>query len=77
MGPSDLQVRLIKPRPRIFEAVFVAEDNLEAVKQWVTKDCFVEPYLEFRNGCWVVKRSSGSVEILEPDDFHAHYESIL
>nr|DAI36682.1 MAG TPA: PGDYG protein [Caudoviricetes sp.] len=67
MGPSDVQVRLIKPRPRIFEAV----------KQWATKDCFVESYLEFREGCWVVKRSSGSVEILEPDDFHAHYENIL
>lgn len=77
MGSSDLQVRLIKPRLRIFEAVLIAEDNLEAVNQWVTKDCFVESYLEFREGCWVVKRSSGSVEILEPDDFHAHYESVL
>lgn len=77
MGPSDVQVRLIKPRLRIFEAVYVTEDNLEAVKQWATKDYFVESYIEFREGCWVIKRSSGSVEILEPDDFHADYESIL
>lgn len=77
MGSSDVQIRLIRPRAAIFEAVYVTEDNLEAVKQWVTKDCFVESYLEFREGYWVVKRSSGSIEILEPNDFYAHYESIL
>nr|DAN20944.1 MAG TPA: PGDYG protein [Caudoviricetes sp.] len=77
MSKAELQIRLVEPRPRIFEATYVTEDNLEAIKQWATKDCFVESYLDIRNGCWVVKRSSGSVEILEPDDFHAHYKSAL
>ena len=76
MGASDVQVRLIKPRPAIFEAVLVTEDNKEAVKQWVSKDCG-ESYKLFRIGDWVVKKSSGSVEILDPEDFFAQYDSIL
>ena len=76
MGPSDIQVRLVEPRPAIFEAVLVSEDNKEAVKQWVTKDCG-ESYQLFHFGDWVVKKSSGSIEILEPDDFFDQYKSIL
>lgn len=76
MGSSDVQVSPIKPRPGIFEAVLVTEDNKEAVKQWVGKDCG-EHYQLFHIGDRVVKKSSGSVEILEPEDFFAQYESIL
>ena len=76
MGPSDVQVSLIKPRPGIFEAVLVTEDNKGAVKQWVSKDCG-EHYQLFHIGDWVVKKSSSNVEILEPEDFFAQYESIL
>lgn len=76
MGPSDVQVRLVEPRPAIFEAVLVTEDNKEAVKQWVSKDCG-ESYQLFHLGDWVVKKSSGNIEILEPDDFFAQYKSIL
>lgn len=76
MGRSDVQVSLVKPRPAIFEAVLVTEDNKEAVEQWVSKDCG-ESYRLFHLGDWVVKKTSGSVEILEPEDFFAQYESIL
>lgn len=76
MGPSDVQVRLVEPRPAIFEAVLVTEDNKEAVKKWLSKDCG-ESYQLFHLGDWVVKKSSGSIEILEPDNFFAQYKSIL
>lgn len=75
-GGSEFKVRMVRPRPGIFEAVLITEENKEAVKQWVSRDCG-NSYPIFGFGDWIVKKSSGSIEVLHRDDFFAQYESIL
>lgn len=76
MGASEFKVRMVRPRPGIFEAVLVTEENKEAVKQWISRDCG-NAYPLFSFGDWVIRKSSTTIEVLGRDDFFAQYEAIL
>ena len=76
MDESEFKVRLVMPRPGIFEAVLITEKNMEAVKQWISRDCG-NAYPLFGLGDWIVRKSSGTIEVLRRDDFFAQYDDIL
>ena len=76
MQASEFKVRMVRPRPGIFEAVLITEENQEAVKRWVSRDCG-NTYPLFGLGDWVVRKSSTTIEVLRRDDFFAQYEAIL
>ncbi len=66
MQASEFKIRMVRPRPGIFEAV----------KQWVSRDCG-NAYPLFGLGDWVIRKSSTTIEVLRRDDFFAQYEAIL
>lgn len=76
MDESEFKVRLVRPRPGVFEAVLITEKNKEAVKQWISKDCG-NAYPLFGLGDWVVRKSAATIEVLHRDDFFAQYDDIL
>lgn len=76
MQASEFKIRMVRPHPGIFEAVLITEENKEAVKQWVSRDCGNE-YPLFGLGDWVIRKSSTAIEVLRRDDFFAQYEAIL
>ena len=55
MQASEFKVRMVRPRPGIFEAVLITEENKEAVKQWVSRDCG-NAYPLFGLGDWVIRK---------------------
>ena len=76
MDESEFKVRLVSPRPGVFEAVLITEKNKEAVKQWISKDCG-NAYPLFGLGDWVVRKSATTIEVLHRDDFFAQYDDTL
>ena len=76
MQASEFKVRMVRPRPGIFEAVLITEENKEAVKQWVSRDCG-NAYPLFGLGDWGIRKSSTTIEVLRRDDVFAQYEAIL